>query len=142
MCRVRTEARTGTTLAGRIALTTILDFLRPGDRLVVTRIDRLARSIADLQDIVRSLKAKGATLNVIEQAIDTGSAADKAFLDMLGAFAEFETNSGGSVRPKASPRRKQKVATKAGSERSRRRPSHSLGRRSWRGGDCTTARDR
>jgi len=64
---VRTETRTGTTLAGRTELTTILDFLRPGDTLVVTRIDRLARSIADLQDIVRSLKAKGANLKVLEQ---------------------------------------------------------------------------
>lgn len=89
---VRTETRTGTTLAGRIELKTILDFLRPGDTLVVTRIDRLARSIADLQDIVRSLKAKGAHLKVIEQPIDTGSAAGKAFLDMLGVFAELETN--------------------------------------------------
>jgi DNA invertase Pin-like site-specific DNA recombinase len=89
---VRTETRTGTTLTGRTELATILEFLRPGDTLVVTRIDRLARSIADLQDIVRSLKAKGANLRVIEQPIDTGSAAGKAFLDMLGVFAEFETN--------------------------------------------------
>jgi len=60
--------------------------------LVVTRIDRLARSIADLQDIVRTLKARGATLKATEQPIDTGTAAGKCFLDMLGVFAEFETN--------------------------------------------------
>ncbi|PIK73962.1 integrase [Methylobacterium frigidaeris] len=63
-----------------------------GNTLVVTRIDRLARSLGDLQDIVRELKAKGASLVATEQPIDTGTAAGKAFLDMLGVFAEFETN--------------------------------------------------
>lgn len=60
--------------------------------LVVSRIDRLARSIADLQDIVRTLKAGGATLKATEQSIDTSIAAGKCFLDMFGVFAEFETN--------------------------------------------------
>jgi DNA invertase Pin-like site-specific DNA recombinase len=59
--------------------------------LVVTRIDRLARSIADLAGIVRELEAKGAALKAIEQPIDTSSAAGRAFLQMLGVFAEFET---------------------------------------------------
>ena len=59
---------------------TILDFIRKGDALTVTRIDRLARSIGDLQDIVRELKAKGATLKATEQPIDTSTAAGKAFL--------------------------------------------------------------
>jgi len=59
---------------------------------MVTRIDRLARSIGDLQDIVRAIKAKGAALKATEQPIDTGTAAGKCFLDMLGVFAEFETN--------------------------------------------------
>src|ERR1019366_5101129 len=62
------------------------------DVLMVTRIDRLARSIGDLQDIVRAVKAKGASLKATEQPIDTTSAAGKAFLDMHGVFAEFETN--------------------------------------------------
>ena len=60
--------------------------------LVVTRIDRLARSMKDLQDIVHELKAKGVALKATDQPIDTGSAAGKAFLDMLGVFAEFETS--------------------------------------------------
>ena len=63
-----------------------------GDTLVVTRVDRLARSIGDLQDLVRAPKAKGAILKATEQPIDTGTAAGKAFLDMLGIFAEFEAN--------------------------------------------------
>jgi DNA invertase Pin-like site-specific DNA recombinase len=89
---VRAEKASGTSRAGRTELATLLDFLRRGDTLVVTRIDRLARSIKDLQDIVYALKERGVTLKAIEQPIDTRSAAGKAFLDMLGVFAEFETN--------------------------------------------------
>ena len=89
---IRAEKMSGTTRDGRIELDLLLEFMREGDTLVVTRIDRLARSMGDLQDIVRGLKAKGATLRATEQPIDTGTAAGKAFLDMLGVFAEFETN--------------------------------------------------
>jgi DNA invertase Pin-like site-specific DNA recombinase len=89
---IRSEKRSGTTLAGRDELRTVLDFLREGDTLTITRIDRLARSIGDLQDIVRELRAKGAKLKATEQPIDTSTPAGKAFLDMLGVFAEFETN--------------------------------------------------
>jgi DNA invertase Pin-like site-specific DNA recombinase len=89
---LRSEKVTGTTTAGRTELATLLEFIRKGDVLVVTRVDRLARSIGDLQDIVRALKAKGAVLRATEQPIDTSTAAGKCFLDMLGVFAEFETN--------------------------------------------------
>ena len=89
---IRAEKVTGTSRTGRTELQVLLDFLRRGDTLVVTRIDRLARSIKDLQDIVYTLKEQGVTLKAIEQPIDTRSAAGKAFLDMLGVFAEFETN--------------------------------------------------
>jgi DNA invertase Pin-like site-specific DNA recombinase len=89
---IRAEKRSGTTTEGRDELRTVLDFLRKGDVLMVTRIDRLARSIGDLQDIVRRVKAGGASLKATEQPIDTGTAAGKCFLDMLGVFAEFETN--------------------------------------------------
>jgi DNA invertase Pin-like site-specific DNA recombinase len=89
---IRSEKRSGTTTAGRDELRTVLDFLRKGDVLMVTRIDRLARSIGDLQDIVRAVKARGASLKATEQPIDTSTAAGKCFLDMLGVFAEFETN--------------------------------------------------
>ncbi|MDD2722853.1 MAG: recombinase family protein [Methylovulum sp.] len=89
---IRAEKVTGTSRTGRTELQVLLDFLRCGDTLVVTRIDRLARSIKDLQDIVFTLKEQGVTLKAIEQPIDTRSAAGKAFLDMLGVFAEFETN--------------------------------------------------
>jgi hypothetical protein len=58
---IRKEKASGATTKGRVELAAILDFIREGDR-VVTRIDRLARSIADHQDIVRTLKARGAAL--------------------------------------------------------------------------------
>lgn len=89
---IRQEKISGTSTAGRRELAAILEFIREGDTLVVTRIDRLARSIADLQTIVVQLSARGARLEATEQPIDTSTAAGKAFLDMLGVFAEFETN--------------------------------------------------
>lgn len=89
---IRSEKRSGTKREGRSELETLLQFLRAGDTLVVTRIDRLARSMKDLQDIVHELKGRGVALRATEQPIDTGTAAGKAFLDMLGVFAEFETN--------------------------------------------------
>jgi DNA invertase Pin-like site-specific DNA recombinase len=90
--KIRSEKQSGTTTNGRQELKTLLEFIDSGDVLMVTRIDRLARSIGDLQDIVRALKAKGVALRATEQPIDTSTAAGKAFLDMLGVFAEFETN--------------------------------------------------
>ena len=89
---IREEKVSGTSLKNRSELRSILDFIRKGDVLVVTRIDRLARSVADLSAVVEELKTKGATLKVIDQDIDTSSAAGNAFLQMLGVFAEFETN--------------------------------------------------
>jgi DNA invertase Pin-like site-specific DNA recombinase len=89
---IRAEKRSGTTTQGREQLKTVLDFIGQGDVLMVTRIDRLARSIGDLQDIVRIVRQKGASLRATQQPIDTSTAAGKCFLDMLGVFAEFETN--------------------------------------------------
>lgn len=89
---IRSEKVSGTSRNGREELEMLMSFLRAGDTLIVTRIDRLARSIGDLQDIVRELRAKGVALKATEQPIDTSTAAGKAFLDILGVFAEFETN--------------------------------------------------
>ena len=89
---IREEKVSGTSLKGRKEFETLMEFMREGDELVVTRIDRLARSIRDLQNIVYELKNKGVTLSATEQPIDTRTSAGKAFLDMLGVFSEFETN--------------------------------------------------
>ncbi len=88
---VRSEKRSGTTTEGRRELETLLDFLRADDTLMVTRIDRLARSVADLEKIVEVLKERGAFLRATEQPIDTSTPAGMAFLQMLAVFAQFET---------------------------------------------------
>ena len=63
---IRSEKRTGTHRDGRAELDTLLQFLRRGDALVITRNDRLARSLKNLQDIVYELKAKGVILRATE----------------------------------------------------------------------------
>lgn len=89
---IRQEKVSGTSVQCRDELNILLDFLREGDELVVTRVDRLARSVRDLQNIVHDLNNKGVVLRATEQPIDTTTSAGKCFLDMLGVFAEFETN--------------------------------------------------
>lgn len=93
---VRTETGSGTRRAGRTELALLLEFLRPGDTLVVTRVDRLTRSIKDLQDIVSFLKDRGVTLRATEQPIDTQRAAagDRAGLGVPGT----RPPAGGTVR--------------------------------------------
>ena len=88
---VRAEKKSGTSLQGRAELQNVVDFLRKGDTLLVTRIDRLARSLLDLESLVNALRDKGAHLKATEQPIDTSTPAGRAFLQMLGVFAEFET---------------------------------------------------
>ena len=86
------EKVSGTSTQGREKLRECLDFVREGDELVITRIDRLARSVLDLQLIIKELTEKGVELTATEQPISTKDATSKCFLDMLGVFAELETN--------------------------------------------------
>lgn len=88
---IRSEKVTGTSRDNRTELDILLAFLRKGDTLVVTRIDRLARSVRDLEAIVEEIQGKGAYLRVLEQPVDTSTPAGMAFLQMLGVFAQFET---------------------------------------------------
>ncbi|HBY9793273.1 TPA: recombinase family protein, partial [Klebsiella pneumoniae] len=84
-CRkIFSEKMTGARKEGRQALDDCLDYLREGDTLVITRIDRLSRSLRDLQNLVHELEGQNIKLRATEQAIDTSSASGKAFLDMLG----------------------------------------------------------
>lgn len=89
---VREEKASATTMNGREMLSILLDIIGKGDKLVVWKLDRLARNMNDLCSIVESLEAKRASLEILDQAIDTSTASGKAFLQMLGVFAEFETN--------------------------------------------------
>jgi len=72
---IRAEKKSGNRRDGRTELQVLLDFVQPGDTLVVTRIDRLARSLKDLQDIVHELKGRGVALRATEQPVDTSTAA-------------------------------------------------------------------
>ena len=72
-------------VATRDALRDALDFIREGDTLVVTKLDRLARSIRDLMTVIDAVKSKGATLRILAMNLDTGTATS-----VLGSVAEFE----------------------------------------------------
>ncbi len=87
---IRTEKASGVSLNNREELTTLMEFLRPGDELVITRIDRLARSLRDLENLVYELDQKGVVLSATEQAIDTSTNEGRCFISMLGIFAQFE----------------------------------------------------
>ena len=86
------EKVSGTSTKGREQLKLALDFVRENDDFVVTRIDRCSRSVLDLQVIIKELTEKGVSLTATEQPISTKDATSKCFLDMLGVFAELETN--------------------------------------------------
>lgn len=87
---VREEKRSGATQDGREELALLLEFIRSGDVLVVTKLDRLARSIRDVMDIHGKLTAKGATLRILNMGLDTTTATGKLMLGVLGSVAEFE----------------------------------------------------
>jgi DNA invertase Pin-like site-specific DNA recombinase len=77
-------------VVAREQLATALDFVREGDVLVVTKLDRLARSVSHLLDVSARLKAKGAALRILDLAIDTSTATGELLLTMVGAIAQFE----------------------------------------------------
>lgn len=74
----------------RVKLADALEFCRDGDTLVVTKLDRLARSTQHLLSIVEGLEAKGVGLEILDMGIDTSNATGKLMLTMLGGIAEFE----------------------------------------------------
>jgi DNA invertase Pin-like site-specific DNA recombinase len=79
--------------AGRPELVACLDYLREGDLLLVTKIDRLARSTSDLYKIISQLQAKGVEFKVIDDpSIDTTSRAGKLVMGILALIAEFEND--------------------------------------------------
>lgn len=77
-------------VTNREQLAQALDFIREGDALVVTKLDRLARSVAHLLTIMDTIKAKGADLRILNMGIDTATPTGKLMLTVLGGIAEFE----------------------------------------------------
>jgi DNA invertase Pin-like site-specific DNA recombinase len=89
--RIFEEKKSGAKADNRAALNEALKFTREGDTLIVTRLDRLARSITDLRVIVDGLTAKGVGFRCLQQgALDTTRSEGKLLLNILGSFAEFE----------------------------------------------------
>lgn len=75
----------------RVQLKLCLDYIREGDTLVVTRLDRLARSTLHLCEIAKHLETKNVSLRVLDQSIDTSDATGRLLFNMLGAIGQFET---------------------------------------------------
>jgi hypothetical protein len=141
---IRAEKASDTRRDGRTELQVLLDFLRAGDTLVVTRIDRLARSLKDLQDIVHEFKAKGVALKATEQPVDASTAAGiKRFSICSGCSPNSKQICGASGSSKASAPPRHAASTKAASRRSMPPKSFDCARKKARsGGDCTPPRHR
>ena len=86
------EKKSGSRRDDRAQLGLALKVLTPSDTLVVTRLDRLGRSLRDLANIVHEIETARAHLRVIEQSVDTATSAGRAFFGMLAVFAQFETD--------------------------------------------------
>lgn len=87
------EKQSGRSVKGRPQLAEALEWVREGDTLIVTRLDRLARSVADLRQIIDRLDAKGARFSCLQQtAVETASPSGRVVLNILATFAEFEND--------------------------------------------------
>lgn len=123
--RVFTDKASGK-LARRPELDKALLMARDGDEIVVTKLDRLGRSLANLIELAKELEERGIGLVVLDQGIDTSTAVGRMFFHILGAIAEFEhalmterTHEGlaaarargrvGGRKPKLGPRQKSMV---------------------------------
>lgn len=91
--KVFAEKRSGRTAEDREQLVQVLDWVRDGDTLVVTRLDRLARSVGDLHRIIEKLADKGVAFRCLNQpGVDTDSSTGRLMLAILGAVAAFEND--------------------------------------------------
>src|SRR5215472_12019539 len=77
-------------VAERARLAAALEYVREGDIFVVTKLDRLARSVAHLVEITAELNRKGVALKIIDMGVDTGTPTGRLFLNIVGSIAEFE----------------------------------------------------
>jgi DNA invertase Pin-like site-specific DNA recombinase len=85
------EEKVSGTNQKRAKLEECLNYVREGDTLIVTRLDRLARSTLHLCQIAKDLESRGVNLKVLDQNIDTSSATGRLLFNMLGAIGQFET---------------------------------------------------
>ena len=90
--RIFEEQVSRTYTKGRVKHKEIIEFVRRGDELVITRVYLLAINFLDLQLIFQELTDKGVNLTATERPISTKDATSKYFLDMLSVFSSFQTN--------------------------------------------------
>ncbi|GJD44095.1 DNA-invertase hin [Methylobacterium cerastii] len=77
-------------VAPRKALDAAVEFCREGDTLVVTKLDRLARSVTHLGTIITALETKGVALRIVNLGVDTATPTGRLMLNVLGGVAQFE----------------------------------------------------
>ena len=87
---IRSEKMSGASREGRAELATIIDFLRPGDELVVTRLDRLGRDTRDVLNLVHECEQKGAFVTVLDPHVSTRGEMGHIVLTVLGMVAQME----------------------------------------------------
>lgn len=87
---IKVFAEQASSVGDRPRLTAALDYLREGDTLVVTKLDRLARSVLHLGEIANKIKARGAELRILAMDIDTATPTGQLLLNMLASVAQFE----------------------------------------------------
>jgi DNA invertase Pin-like site-specific DNA recombinase len=91
--KVFAEKLSGRSMKDRIELANAIDFVREGDTLVVTRLDRLARSVGDLHRIIETLTEEKVAFRCLNQSgVDTDSSTGRLMLAILGAVASFEND--------------------------------------------------
>lgn len=87
---VRSEKISGASRQGRAELATIIDFLRPGDELVVTRLDRLGRDTRDVLNLIHECEQRGAFVTVLDPHVSTRGEMGQMMLTVLGMVAQME----------------------------------------------------
>lgn len=87
---IRSEKMSGGSREGRAELATVLDFLRPGDEMVVTRLDRLGRDTRDVLNLIYECEQKGAFVTVLDPHVSTRGEMGHVVLTVLGMVAQME----------------------------------------------------
>ncbi|MES0058372.1 recombinase family protein [Mesorhizobium sp. M0041] len=87
---IRSEKVSGASRDGRAELATIIDFLRPGDELVVTRLDRLGRDTRDVLNLIHECEQRGAFVTVLDPHVSTRGDMGQLVMTVLGMVAQME----------------------------------------------------
>lgn len=88
--RIFVEQVSSVDLKERAELAKALDHLRSGDTVIVTKLDRLARSMAHLMELLKAIEQRGASLRILAMGLDTATANGRLMLNVLGSVAQFE----------------------------------------------------